>query len=228
MELWLDTADLKYVTTITDFGLLTGVTTNPSIMAKVPTDPWKLIQDLLEISSGRVAVQVLSQTAEDMIQEAKILTGFSTRILPKIPTTQAGLKAMHALACSNIPTLATAIYSLPQALLAFKASAQYLAPYLGRIEDATGDSADMLMQMQELKNSYGFTGKIMGAGLRNLDMLKLCLKAKISAATLPASLFAMLIEDNHYTLEALTKFTKEWETSASAFDTFMRMPLATL
>lgn len=209
MELWLDTANVDYVSSVAQLGILEGVTTNPSIVARAQIEPWQLIKSLLEVQSGWVAVQVLSNSADDMIKEAKNYSTFSPRILVKIPATKEGLRAIHTLSNENVPTLATALFSVPQALLSFKAGALYLAPYIGRIEDSTGQSQQILAQMQGLKQHYQFPGKIMGAGIRDISVLMHCLQLGLSAATVPHAIFDQFIEDHPQTLAALKQFAQE-------------------
>ena len=176
MEIWLDTSDVNIVTYANGLGFLEGVTTNPTIISLSQISPQELIMRLLEVQSGLVAVQVLSDHANEMYQQAKILSNLSPRILIKIPVTQKGIQALYALNQEGIPTLATAIFELRQALLAFKAGVKYLAPYLGRISDRGANSIEVISQIQLMKVNYGFEGKIMGAGIRDLDTAIACTK----------------------------------------------------
>ncbi len=210
MELWLDTANVDYVASVADLGILQGVTTNPSIVSSASMEPEELIRSLLEVQSGWVAVQVLADDAKGMYEQARIFAALSPRILVKIPVTQNGIRAIHALSKEGIPTLGTAIFEVRQALLAFKAGANYLAPYLGRIADTSKNPSEVLASMEALKLQYGFSGKIMGAGIREINTAITCVEIGISAMTLSDDIFAEFIQDYGPTLAALKKFSEDW------------------
>lgn len=213
MEIWLDTANVDYVSYVNDLGILQGVTTNPTILSQSKICPQELIGRLLEVQKGTVAIQVLSNDVNEMCKQAKLLSAISDRILVKIPVTQNGLRAIYALNQEGIPTLATAIFELHQALLAFKAGANYLAPYLGRIADTGKNPIEVLSQMHLMKLNYGFDGKLMGAGIRELATAIACVEMGISAITLSENIFKEFVEDYQHTLLALDKFSEDWSTS---------------
>lgn len=214
MEIWLDSSDASFVADANSFGIVDGVTTNPTIMSTSKISPQKLIGKMLEVQNGLVAVQVLSDDIEEICNQAKILFAISNRILVKIPVTQNGIRAIYNLNKQGIPTLATAIFEVRQALLAFKAGAHYLAPYLERIGDTGKDPIQILSEMQSIKLQYGFNGKIMGAGIRDLTTALACLKTGISAITLSEKVFNELVADYEPTLKALDKFSTDWSRSS--------------
>ena len=213
MEFWLDTSDVNCVIHANSLGILQGVTTNPSILSLSKMSPKTLVKELLAAQDGFVAVQVLSDDFQEILKEAKMLFALSRRILIKIPVTQNGIRAISLLTQQGLPILATAIFDLPQALLAFKAGANYLAPYLGRISDSGQDPVQVISKMQAMKLNYGFQGKIMGAGIRDLTTAMACVEMGISAITLSEKIFNELIKDRQPTLAALDKFSKDWSTS---------------
>ena len=213
MEIWLDTSNVNLVAWAKDFGILQGVTTNPTIISSSKIPPQQLIDELLAAQPGLVAVQVLADDEKEMYKQAKTLFGISSRILVKIPATQSGIRTIYALNQEGVPTLATAIFELRQALLAFKAGAHYLAPYLGRIADTGMNPFDAIAQMQSMKLHYGFSGKIMGAGIRDLTTALKCIEIGICAMTLSEKVFAEFMQDSEPTLLALKTFSENWSKS---------------
>lgn len=220
MEIWLDTSNKDLVIWATSLGILQGVTTNPTIVAASKIHPEELITTLLEVQKGLVAVQVLSQDSQEMVQEAKALFNISNRILVKIPGTQQGLQTIYALSQEGIPTLATALFEPRQALLAFRAGANYLAPYLGRIADTGKDPLQVISQMHSMKMQYDFPGKIMGAGIRDLATAEACVEMGLSAMTLSDKIFKEFTQDCEPTLLALKKFSQDWATSSFPLTSF--------
>lgn len=213
MEIWLDTSNLSVIARANGLGILHGVTTNPTILSLSETSPQEFIKRVLEEQRGLLAIQVLASDAEGMCKQAKILSSISERILIKIPVTQNGIKAIYELTQEGVPTLATAIFELRQALLAFKAGAHYLAPYIKRIDDTGVNSMEVLSQMQSMKQQYGFKGKIMGAGLKDLSVITACIEMGLSALTLNESIFEAFIQEYEPTLSALEKFSEDWSKS---------------
>lgn len=213
MEIWLDTSNENFVAYASGLGILQGITTNPTILAPSKVSPHEVIASLLKVQNGVVAIQVLSDDIEEMCKQAKMLSAISNRILVKIPVTQNGIRAIYALNQEGIPTLATAIFELQQALLAFKAGASYLAPYLGRIADTEKNPIQVISQMHSMKLHYDFKGKIMGAGIRELATAIACIEIGICAITLPEKIFTELVQDCESTLLALEKFSEDWSKS---------------
>lgn len=210
MEIWLDTSNVDFVSHASDLRILDGVTTNPSILALSSFSPEELIEKLLDAQKGMVAVQVLSDDVEEMCNEGRMLSAISKRILVKVPATKNGLRAIYALQSEGIPTLATAIFEPQQALLAFKAGASYLAPYLGRIADTGKNPLQVLSQMHSMKLRYGFKGKIMAASIRELPTAINCIEMGICAMTLYDKIFEAFVQDCEPTLQALEKFKEDW------------------
>lgn len=214
MEIWLDTSNVNLIKNSNDLGLIYGVTTNPTILSLAELPPKKLFQSILEEQTGMVAVQVLSNETSEICRQARLLAALSPRVLVKIPTTQDGIRAIHLLTKEGIPTLATAIFELRQAFLAFKSGATYLAPYLGRMADLGKDPLKEIAQMQAMKNHYRFEGKIMAAGVRELTIALGCVELGICAITLPDKVFDGFIRDSEATKFALDKFLDDWSKSS--------------
>jgi len=213
MELWLDSADVDFVISANEYGIIEGVTTNPSIISRSKIPPKELLNSLLKASDGFVAIQVLSDGVEEMCKEAEILSAISDKILVKIPVTKNGIQAIYRLSQKGIKILATAIFKPAQAFLAFKAGCDYLAFYLGRIADNGDDPIKIILQTLAMKKAYNFKGKIMGAGIRDKAVLMACLEVGICAVTLSESIFKSFIEDCDSTIVALDKFSRDWSNS---------------
>lgn len=213
MKIWLDTSNCEFVNEINVLGILDGVTTNPTILAASQVHPQELIQTLLKVQPGPIAVQVHAESYFDMAHEAIMLASISPRIIVKIPVTQNGIRTLRILQQKGITTLATAIFDPIQALLAFKAGANYLAPYLGRIADNGQNPFLVLKQIIEMKRQYQFEGKILAAGIRELSMAFECLKMGVCAITLSEKVFSQFIKDHTATLGALKQFAIDWSAS---------------
>lgn len=213
MDIWLDTSNCEFVKEANDLGIIDGVTTNPTILASSKIHPLELIQKLLDIQLGPVAIQVNAETHMEMEQEAMMLASISPRIIVKIPVTQSGIRVLYTLRQKGIPTLATAIFHPIQALLAFKAGAKYLAPYLGRIADNGQNPILVLKEMIGMKRHYQFNGKILAAGIRESSMSYECLKMGVCSITLSEKVFIQFIKDQPPTLEAIKQFAADWSTS---------------
>lgn len=218
MEIWLDTANVELVVQANQLGFLEGVTTNPTILSEAQSHPNDIIQHLLYHQKGWVAVQVFATDYRGMYDQAKALALVSDRILVKIPVTYDGLQIIHELHKEGIPSLATAIFTPQQAFLAFKAGAAYIAPYLGRIADTGKSPTQILSLMHAMKLRYKFPGKIMAAGIRNVDIVMACIDIGICAATLSGQVFTEFIQNQEGTLRALEKFACDW--SQSVFSRF--------
>lgn len=206
MQFWLDTINLEAIADAAKTGILSGVTTNPSILSKAKNVP-ETLAALLEIQQGPVAVQVTAEDAENMILEGREIFGFSDRMIIKIPVNNEGLIAIGQLRKEKIPVLGTAIFHPTQALLAANQGATYVSPYFARIEEI-GDERESLSNMATIlqKNDT----KILAASMRNLDDLVFCALLGISAVTIKEDLYYQLVA-SHPLLEKFTqKFLFEW------------------
>jgi transaldolase len=212
MEIWFDSCDRNAIRAACRFGLISGVTTNPKLMAETHEDPEKILSTLLEIQDGPVAVQVTSEQSEKIVEEALSLHTFSDRILVKIPVTRQGLVAMKQLVEQEVSILATAIFHPNQALLAALVKADYIAPYVGRMQDAGLDAFAGLKSMVAIYRQYGFKTKILAAGLRTAEQIQMCAEIGIGAVTLKNSLFEEWTADSPDTLDSLREFALAWES----------------
>jgi len=213
MELWLDTANLDTVKTAAPLGILHGVTTNPSLVAKsnLPLD--QLLEQLLAAQPGPVTAQVTSRSAPEMLAQARALYAFSPRLIVKIPVTAPGLTAIHTLTQEQIPVMATAVFDPNQALLAARAGATYIAPYFSRICDNDMDGIEVFKSMLKMLERYKFSSKLIAASLRTSEQIKECLSLGAHAVTINDKVFGEFVEDHPLTTESLEKFEKDWKSA---------------
>lgn len=211
MEVWLDTCDSQVITHACRLGIIYGVTTNPSILAEAHEDLEKIINSILDIQDGPVAIQVTADNAPEMIKQAIALHTFSDRIVVKVPVVQQGLIAMKALVQEGVPIMGTAVFQPNQALLAALAGADYVAPYVSRMFDAGIDAYSALETMMTMYRNYGFKTKILAAALRTTDQLMTCGTMGIPAATLKSSLFSQVVADDEAAKACIKVFAEDWE-----------------
>lgn len=206
MELWLDTAEVTAIKKASELGLLQGVTTNPTILSRVSTPAENVLEEILALFSGPVAVQVTVNDAAGMIEQAKDLIEFSNRIIVKIPVTEAGLRAIAHLRTLKIMTMGTAIFEPMQAFLAAKAGASYLAPYFSHIGEQALNVCDT---MQQILTSNQLQAKLLIASLRTPIHVVYCAQRGFGM-TLPPALFEECITPPDATAQALERFEKAW------------------
>jgi len=210
MELWLDSIDLSLISRAKKMGMLYGVTTNPSILAN-SRQIEATIQSLLSLQDGPITIQLTATKAEDMINQAIALKGISDRIFIKIPVSEEGLIAIHALSAKGIEIMATVIYSYRQFLLAAQAGASYAAPYFSSMEKEGIHASSEIERMCNIKERYQLKTKILAASLQNLDQLDTCLQLGVDAVTLKDAIFLKFIEDHPATMKRVESFLKTWK-----------------
>lgn len=216
MEIWLDTTNLELISHASRCGILYGITTNPTIVARSGQTLENLLESLLDIQDGPVAVQVIAENSAEMIRQAEILTAHSPRVIVKIPVSTEGLASIYHLTQKRVPVMATAIFDSYQALLAYKAGAHYIAPYVGRIQDQGVDVEDVITSMQLIRENYAFETKIIAAGIRTKEFVLSCAELGLSAVTLNDAIYKQLIEDHPETTEAIKRFSEEWNQGAQS------------
>lgn len=167
MKLFLDTANLKEIKEANEMGLIDGVTTNPSLLSKEGVDPYKLLKEICEEVDGPVSVEVIASDAKGMVEEGEKLFKINRNIVIKIPLTKEGLKATRELNAMGIPVNETLIFSPLQALLAAKAGARYVSPFVGRLDDISSPGMDLIQQMIRIFNNYRFEAEIIVASVRH-------------------------------------------------------------
>ena len=189
MKFFIDTANLAQIKEANDLGILDGVTTNPSLMAKEGIKGNEAIlnhyKTICELVDGDISAEVLSVTFDEMVAEGKILAAIHPNIVVKIPMIKDGIKAIKWFSDNGIKTNCTLVFSAGQAILAAKAGATYLSPFIGRIDDTNWDGVDLIAQIANIYTIQGFQTEILAASIRNpLHIIK-CAEAGADVCTCP-------------------------------------------
>lgn len=209
MELFLDTANILEIKEAEDLGILTGVTTNPTILLKEKRDRKEIIVDILKNIKGIVFVQTVGDSFQEIMKDAEeILAYGEDRIGIKIPVTKEGIKAINTLKGEGIKILATAVFSPQQALMAALAGADYIAPYINRMESNGIDSEKVIKDIRSLYDLQGVNTKILAASFKNVHQLTRTLMAGSHTATISSELFNSLFKSS-LTENSVKKFNED-------------------
>jgi transaldolase len=211
MKFFIDTADVKEIREAHALGLVDGVTTNPSLIAKSGRKFKDVIKEIVSIVDGPISAEVISLDAPGMIKEGKELAKIHKNIVVKLPMTPEGLKACKALTDKGIKTNVTLIFTSMQALLAAKAGATYVSPFVGRLDDISQDGMGIIDEIRTIFDNYGYMAEIIVASVRNpIHVLN---SALIGAdiATIPYSVMIQLSK-HPLTDAGIDKFLKDWES----------------
>lgn len=210
MKFFIDTANVEEIRKAWDVGVIDGVTTNPSLISKENREPVGLLREICGIVDGPVSAEAVSLSAGEMVKEAGVLAGIHKNIVVKIPMTEEGLKAVKKLSAAGIKTNVTLVFSAGQALLAAKAGATYVSPFVGRLDDIGHPGMDLIRDMIDIFDNYMFRTEVIVASIRNpLHVLD---AARIGAhiATIPYSVITQLLK-HPLTDIGIEKFLKDWE-----------------
>lgn len=215
MKLYLDTGNVDEIKEIAKSGLLNGVTTNPTLIAKEGKDFKKVIKDIIKIltkycDSFTLSAEVTDlKSAESMIEQGRELAKINKHILVKIPLTQDGLEAVSVLSKEEIKCNVTLCFSANQALLAAKAGAWCVSPFLGRLDDEGQSGVELVADIKQIYQIYGFKTKVLAASIRSTSHVFECAKLGCDIATIPTKIFKQLYH-NPLTDIGLEKFEKDW------------------
>ena len=185
MKIFIDTANVNEIKEAATWGILDGVTTNPSLIAKEGRDLKEVIEEICSIVDGPISAEVMSLDTEGMIREARELAKISPNIVVKIPMTLDGLSAVRVLSKEGIKTNVTLIFSVHQGVLAAKAGATYISPFVGRLDDIGLDGMDLINDLIIAKENYGFETEIIAASIRTKEHILQCILAGVDIATRP-------------------------------------------
>jgi transaldolase len=210
MKFFLDTADVKELRQAADSGLCDGVTTNPSLIAKTGRKLDEVVREIVQIVNGPISVETISLDAAGMINEGKKFAAVHPNIVIKCPLTPEGLKATKALTGAGHKVNVTLCFSPLQALLAAKAGATYISPFVGRLDDIGHDGMLLVREIVQIYKNYGFGTQVLAASLRHPLHVLEAAKAGAHVGTLPFNVFQMLF--NHpLTDSGLAKFLSDWK-----------------
>lgn len=210
MKFFIDTANIPEIKKAWDVGVIDGVTTNPSLVARENRKPVELLKEICGIVDGPVSAEAISLKAEEMVREGEELSRIHKNIVVKIPMTEDGLIAVKKLSGMGIKTNVTLVFSPGQALLAAKAGASFVSPFVGRLDDIGHTGMDIVSDMIEIFDNYRFETEVIVASVRN--PLHVIEAARIGAhiATIPYSVIAQLIK-HPLTDIGIERFLKDWE-----------------
>lgn len=209
MKFFIDTANISEIKEIESWGVLSGVTTNPSLIAKEKDVVFEeVIEEITSIVDGPISAEVTSEDSEGMIREGKALHAIHENVVVKIPMTIEGLKAIRALEGEGIPTNCTLIFSVNQALLALQAGASYISPFIGRLDDIGNDGMDLIKSLAEIIAFYD--SEIIAASVRHPLHVQQAAMAGAHIATVPYKVFKQMV--NHpLTDKGIDQFNKDFE-----------------
>ena len=214
MDLFLDTANLKEIKEGSEWGLLKGVTTNPSLIAKEGRKQKDIISEIVKRVDGPISAEVTANDSENRIKHGHELYQLDPKhIVIKLPITMDGLKACSVLHKEGIPTNRTLCFSVSQALLAREAGATYVSPFLGRLDDNGWDSKKLIQDLVTLKKANGYTTKIICASIRNVSHVETCALLGADIATIPYKVMVKLVK-HPLTDAGLESFAKAAEETA--------------
>ncbi|MDY6065327.1 MAG: fructose-6-phosphate aldolase [Finegoldia sp.] len=210
MKFFLDTANIEEIKRINDLGLCDGVTTNPSLIKKEGKDFESVVKEICELVDGPVSAEVTSYDYEEMVKEAREIAKWADNIVVKVPMTEDGLKAINTLSKEGIKTNCTLIFSVAQALMAAKAGATYVSPFIGRVDDMGEDGIRLVGDIKEVFENYGYDTEIIAASIRTNKHLEKSALVGADIATIPGSIFEKLWT-HPLTSQGIEKFKKDWD-----------------
>jgi transaldolase len=193
MKFFVDTADTKDIADLAATGLIDGVTTNPSLIAKSGRPFAEVIAEICGLTDGPVSAEVVAIDAEGMVTEGRKLAKIAENVAVKLPLTWDGLKACRTLADDGIPVNVTLCFSANQALLAAKAGAAFISPFIGRLDDIHIDGMELIQEIRQIYDNYMFETEILAASIRTANHVKLCALAGADVMTAPPSVIRSLV-----------------------------------
>jgi transaldolase len=210
MKFFIDTADIKEIRTAYDMGCVDGVTTNPSLLAKAGRGLEETIREICSIVDGPVSAECVSEKADELVKEGRGLAKIHKNVVVKVPMGVEGMKAVKTLTAEGIKTNVTLCFSANQALLAAKAGATYISPFVGRLDDISQDGMELIAHILEIYQNYDFETQVLVASVRNPVHVLQSARMGAHVATLPFSVISQLA--NHPLTDAgIKKFLADWE-----------------
>ncbi|PFI75243.1 fructose-6-phosphate aldolase [Bacillus cereus] len=210
MKFFIDTANVNEIKEANELGVLAGVTTNPSLVAKEGVDFHERIREICNVVEGPVSAEVISLEADKMIEEGKELAKIAPNVVVKVPMTTEGLKAVKAFSDLGIRTNVTLVFSAVQALLAARAGATYVSPFLGRLDDIGHNGMDLIRQIAEIFAIHDIETEIIAASVRHSVHVTDAALNGAHIATIPANVIASLVK-HPLTDQGIEKFLADWE-----------------
>ena len=210
MKFFIDTANLEQIKEMQELGIIDGVTTNPTLLSREGADPNEQLKKICALVDGPVSGEVIGLKTEEMVKEARELEKIAPNIVIKIPMTKDGIKAVKILEAEGIKTNVTLVFSQNQVLIAAKAGASYISPFIGRLMDNGQDEIDMLKESMEILNAYNFKSELIVASVRNSRHVIEAAKMGAHIATIPFNVLEKMFKHPN-TDKGLEAFLKDWE-----------------
>ena len=210
MKFFVDTADVAEIRDLDDAGLVDGVTTNPSLIAKSGRDFLEVVKEICDLVEGPVSAEVTALDAETMLAEGRKLAALAPNVVVKLPLTFDGLKACQALTSEGIKTNVTLCFSANQGLLAAKAGATYISPFIGRLDDLGVDGMELIENLRIIYDNYGFETQVLAASIRSPAHVEQCALAGADVATVPPGVLKGLVK-HALTDKGLEAFLADWK-----------------
>lgn len=212
MKYFIDTANVEEIRKAAELGIIDGVTTNPSLIAKEGRVFEEVIKEITDIVDGPISAEVVSEDAEGMLREAEELVKIHDNIVIKVPMTAEGLKATSKLSKKGVRVNVTLIFSATQALAAAKAGASYVSPFVGRLDDIGMDGMELIEEIMYIFKTYGIRAEVIVASIRNRNHLTQAAMAGADIATIP---FKVIMDSLVHPLtdQGIDKFLKDWEST---------------
>ena len=210
MKIFLDTANIASIKLYNDMGLVDGITTNPSLLAKEGGDPQKTMEEIVRIVKGDVSLEVIATEAEQMVEEGRRLRKYGKNVVIKCPLTPDGLKACRRLTDEGIPVNVTLCFSPNQAILAAKSGAKYVSPFIGRLDDVGQDGMGLIKEIHEIFKNYQYGTQILVASIRHPLHVVDAGKIGADVVTVPPEILGKMLK-HPLTDIGLKNFLADWE-----------------
>lgn len=215
MKFFADTAEVKDIKELHELGLLDGITTNPSLIAKSGRNIKEVIKEICSIVPGPVSAEVASTTYDQMMAEADVLAKIADNVVVKLPLTLDGLRGVKTLTSRGIKVNVTLCFSANQALLAAKCGATYISPFVGRLDDINIDGMELIRDIRTIYDNYAFTTEILAASIRTPNHVTQAALAGADVATIPPAIIKKLAE-HPLTKSGLEAFVKDWASTGQS------------
>ncbi|MEE6634574.1 fructose-6-phosphate aldolase [Limosilactobacillus pontis] len=209
MKIFADTANVEDIKKVNELGIIDGVTTNPTLVAREGKDWESVEKQICAIVDGPVSAEVTADRAPEMFNQARALSKWADNIVVKIPMTAEGLKAVKVLSKEGIKTNVTLVFSAMQGMLAAKAGATYVSPFLGRLDDIGASGIELVEKLRQIFDNYGYQTEIIAASIRNYQHVEQVALAGCDIATVPAKILVKLWE-HPLTDKGLAAFERDW------------------
>ena len=215
MKIFIDSGNIREIQSLVPLGIIDGVTTNPSLLAKESDDPRAIFREICRLVQGPVSAEVVATDAAGMIAEGRELAGIDEHIVVKVPFTREGVKAVKTLSAEGIRVNVTLIFSATQALLAAKVGAAYVSPFVGRLDDIASDGMGLIKQLVEVYSNYDFATEILVASVRHPMHIVEAARMGSHVCTCPPAVIEACFK-HPITDIGLEKFLKDWEKAQGA------------